>query len=87
VEDDPVIYREEVTGILFTVADINLRVGRILRLLEESSVAKGKYRKTTPEERARWRENEERMARILERITREEGMTLERALRVLQNPR
>ena len=29
-------------------------------------MATGKYRKTTPEERARWRENEERMARILD---------------------
>jgi hypothetical protein len=50
-------------------------------------VAKGKYRKTTPEERARWRENEERMTRILERITRDEGITREDALRALENPK
>lgn len=50
-------------------------------------MAKGKYRKTTPEEWARWRENQERMARILEKITREEGITREDALRAIQNPK
>lgn len=50
-------------------------------------MAKGRYRKTTPEERARFRENEERMARILERITREEGITREQALRQLEKPK
>lgn len=36
---------------------------------------------------ARFRENEERMARILERITREEGVTREQALRRLEKPK
>lgn len=38
---DAVIYREEVTGILFVIADINVRVGRILELLEEDLGGEG----------------------------------------------
>jgi hypothetical protein len=82
-----VIYREEVTGTLFVIADINAKSSGSWIFSKRNSVAKGKYRKTPPEERARWRENHERLARILERITREEGITREDALRALEYPR
>ena len=32
---EPVVYREEVTGILIVLADINVNIRRILKLLEE----------------------------------------------------
>jgi hypothetical protein len=37
VEAEPVVYREEVTAMLFTIADINVNVGKIVRLLEEDT--------------------------------------------------
>jgi hypothetical protein len=38
-------------------------------------VAKRKYQKTTPEEKARWRENQRRLERIIERRLAEEEAT------------
>ena len=35
MEYEPIIYREEVTGMLFAIADVNLHVARILRILED----------------------------------------------------
>ncbi len=35
VEDDGLIYREEVVGILFAVTDLNAGVQRIIQLLED----------------------------------------------------
>jgi hypothetical protein len=35
VQPEPLIYREEVTGILFVLADINVRLQQIYELLEE----------------------------------------------------
>ena len=38
-------------------------------------MAKKGYRKTTPEERARWRENQQRLERLLEKALAELGTT------------
>ena len=35
VEQEPVIYREEVTAILFTVTDISVKLSQIIDLLKE----------------------------------------------------
>ncbi len=35
MEPEPIIYREEVMAILFGLADINVMLGRIVRLLED----------------------------------------------------
>jgi hypothetical protein len=35
MESDPLIYREEVTAILEVLADINVNIARIARMLEE----------------------------------------------------
>jgi hypothetical protein len=35
VESEPLIHREEVTGMLFAFADINAHVAKILQLLEQ----------------------------------------------------
>jgi hypothetical protein len=34
IEEEPVIYREEVTGLLFTAADISDTLDKLLRLLK-----------------------------------------------------
>jgi hypothetical protein len=47
-------------------------------------MARKGYRKTTPEERARWRQNQERLERLLERRLAQEGATKEEALRRLR---
>jgi hypothetical protein len=41
VEAGAVIHREEVTGTLFVIADINAKIGRILELLEEELGGEG----------------------------------------------
>jgi hypothetical protein len=43
--------------------------------------------KRTPEEKARWRENHERLERIIERRLAEEGVTRAEAIARLNNPR
>jgi hypothetical protein len=35
VEQEPIIYREEVAAMLFSVADINVKLDRIVRILED----------------------------------------------------
>ena len=40
-------------------------------------MAKKGFRKTTPKERARWRENQERLERVLEKALAELGITRE----------
>jgi hypothetical protein len=35
VADEPLLYRDELLGTLFTIADISADVARIVRLLEE----------------------------------------------------
>jgi hypothetical protein len=50
-------------------------------------VAERKYRKRTPEEHARSRESLERMARVLEKIEREEGITREKAFAAIERLR
>ena len=35
VQPEPVIYREEVTGILFTITDISIKLDTIIRLLSD----------------------------------------------------
>ena len=45
-----------------------------------------RYRKTTPEERRRWLENEERMQKVLKRALEELGMTREELHRKLGLP-
>jgi hypothetical protein len=35
VETEPLIYRDEVRGMLFAIADLNIHVEKILRLLQE----------------------------------------------------
>ena len=35
MEPEPIIYREEVMAMLFGLADINVMLGRIVRLLED----------------------------------------------------
>jgi hypothetical protein len=35
VEPEPIVYREEVTAMLFALADINVNISKILDLLEE----------------------------------------------------
>jgi hypothetical protein len=42
VESDALIYREELTGTLFTIADINAKIERIVELLEEELGGEGK---------------------------------------------
>jgi hypothetical protein len=42
-------------------------------------------RKRSPEERARWRQNQERLERLLERRLAQEGATKEEALRRLRD--
>jgi hypothetical protein len=46
-------------------------------------MAKKRLRRT-PEERARWRENHERLARLLERRLERDGITKEQALQRLR---
>ncbi len=46
-------------------------------------MAKG-WKKTTPEEWARWRENQQRLEQIIERRLAQEGITREEALRRLR---
>jgi hypothetical protein len=48
---------------------------------------KKKIQKTTPEERARWQENQDRLERIIARRLAEEGVTREEAIARLSNPR
>jgi hypothetical protein len=47
-------------------------------------MARKGYRKTTAEERARWRQNQERLERLLERRLAQERATKEEALRRLR---
>jgi len=35
VQPDPIIYREEVAAMLFSRADINVKLSRIVRILED----------------------------------------------------
>jgi len=35
VDEEPLIYRQEVTAMLFTLSDMNVNIARILQLLEE----------------------------------------------------
>ena len=42
------------------------------------------FKKRTPEERARWQENHERLQRLLERRLAQEGVTKEEALQRLR---
>ena len=44
-------------------------------------MAAKRYRKTTPEEWARWRENEVRLERVIERALAELGTTREELMR------
>ncbi len=41
VQPEPLVYREEVTAILFTLADINVNLAKVLRLLEEEFGGEG----------------------------------------------
>ena len=43
-----------------------------------------KRKKTTPEDRARWQRNQDRLQRIIDRRLAEEGITKEEALRRLR---
>ena len=35
MEPEPIIYREEVAAMLFSLADINVKLSRIVRVLED----------------------------------------------------
>jgi hypothetical protein len=48
-------------------------------------MARKGWRKTTPEERARWLANHERLERVLARRLAREGVTREEAIRRLQS--
>jgi hypothetical protein len=48
---------------------------------------KKKIQKTTPEQEAKWRENHERLERIIARRLAEEGVTRAEAIARLNNPR
>ncbi len=80
VRPEPLIYREEVTAILGVLADMNVRLRRIYELLERSSMAKKGRKKETPEERAEWQKNHDRLQRLLEKRLVQEGVTKEEAL-------
>jgi hypothetical protein len=69
------IYREEVVAMLFAIAVLNAMVERIFGYSRRSSVARKAYRKRTPEERARWRENQERLESVIERALEDLGTT------------
>ena len=45
------------------------------------------YRKRTPEERARWRENQQRLERLLEKALAELGMTRDELQAKVRLPR
>jgi hypothetical protein len=49
-------------------------------------MAKKKYRKTTPEERERWRENQRRLERLIEQRLERDGTTREEIRRKLGLP-
>jgi hypothetical protein len=50
-------------------------------------VAGKRYRKTTPEERARWRENQDRLEKVIERALEDLGTTREEIVRQLGLPK
>lgn len=82
----PAIHRDEVEAMLFAIADLTSMSGGFSSSSRKSSVKRRKYQKTTPEEWARQRENQERIARVLEPLVRG-GLTREEALRRLRNPK
>jgi len=84
MEPEPLIYREEVTAILGVLADLNVHVRRISQCARRSSMAKKGWKKETPEERAQWQKNHDRLQRVLERRLAQEGVTKEEALRRLR---
>ena len=49
-------------------------------------MAKKKYRKTTPEEHARWEENQRRLERLIEKRLERDGTTREEIRRKLGLP-
>jgi hypothetical protein len=81
MEPEPLVYREELTSMLFAIADINANIAKIPQLLEGTQMAKKGYKKTTPEYWARWRERQNRFEELLQRRLEREGITKEDALR------
>ena len=75
------VEREEVVAMLFAIADLNAKVGRILQLLEEELGGGEALSETTPEEWTRWRENQVRLERAIERALAERGTTREEIAR------
>jgi hypothetical protein len=84
VQREPLASREEVTAMLFAIADMRTS-STSCGCLKEATMAKKGWRKRTPEERARWRENQERLLRLAQRRLIEEGATKEQALQRLRD--
>jgi hypothetical protein len=85
VATEPLIYREEVTAILGVLGDLNVHVRRILDLFESEFDGEEGWKKTTPQERARWLANHQRLERLLARRLTHEGVSREEAIRRLQD--
>jgi hypothetical protein len=85
VDPEESISREEVTGMLIALSDINADVARIVDRLE-TRMAKKNYRKMSPEEKARQRENQRRLEELIELRLQRDGTTREEIRRQLGLP-
>jgi hypothetical protein len=84
VPPESLVYREEVKAILGVLAGITVLLRQIYELLEEEFDGEKGRKKETPEERAQWQRNHDRLQRRFEKRLEQEGVTKEEALRRLR---
>ena len=85
MEPEELISRQELTGMLFAIADINANVEGSSRCWRTGMASK-KRRKRTPEERERWTERQRRFEELIERRLERDGTTREEIRRQLGLP-
>jgi hypothetical protein len=87
VDIDDLISRSEVTDMLFAFSDTMSRSGESSSFWRTTRMAETKRRrKTTPEERARWAENQRRLEELIEKRLERDGTTREEIRRELGWP-
>jgi hypothetical protein len=78
VEREALIHRDEVVAMLLTLAGIKFGIDRVIGYWRTATMAKRKKRRAmTPEERARWDENQRRLEELIERALARLGKTRE----------
>jgi len=86
VQPESVVYREELTAMLFAIADRTATSGRSAICSRRSTVAKKSYQKMTPDERERQLANQQRLERVIEKRLEQDGTTREEIWRQLGLP-